>query len=73
MKLFLTQHARLRCRKRGISEEMIREAPTQPDRRGHGYQDRTLAYREFGNRVLKVVYVEENDGRVIITAMWGEA
>jgi len=70
MKLVFTAHARYRMGLRGISEDMVGQAIDQPDRRGHGYGGRELAFKRVGQETLKVVHVLERDTRVIITVMW---
>jgi hypothetical protein len=55
---------------RGITKEMVRQTVTTPEETGVGYQARSLAYRQFPQGRVKVVYVEEAGEIVVITVMW---
>lgn len=65
-----TTHATQRMALRGITDEMVRQTLEAPDETGTGYQARSLAYRRFPRGRIKVVYVAEPRGIVVITAMW---
>jgi len=70
MKFILTEHVRLRMSLRGITEKMIEEALSKPDRTALGYSNRLLAYKKFDKGTIKVVYTIEEDTPVIITVIW---
>ncbi len=71
MEFHFTYHARLRMGLRGISEDMIEQAVSNPDWTGAGYQGRLLAYKLFpGRGTMKVVFARRNGVAVIITAIW---
>jgi hypothetical protein len=55
---------------RGITEEMVRETLVNPEQTGMGYKSRALAYKSFGDRKIKVVYIKEDGRFVIISVMW---
>ncbi|MGQ9584303.1 MAG: DUF4258 domain-containing protein [Anaerolineae bacterium] len=65
-----TAHARQRMALRGITEELVRQALEAPDEKGVGYRARVVAYRNFPQGRIKVVYVEDNKGITVITVMW---
>ncbi len=70
MEILYTHHARHRILVRSITEEMVEKALSNPDRRGTGYQNRSLAWKTFENGTIKVVYSKENKNYVIISVMW---
>lgn len=70
MKIILTDHAKERMAVRKITEKMIKEAITGPDRKGVGYQDRFLVYKKFTAGVIKVVYSTEKGSHIIISVIW---
>jgi len=65
-----TVHARQRMALRNMTDETVRQTLEMPDERATGYRDRSLAYRRFPQGRIKVVYVEEQEQVVVITAMW---
>jgi hypothetical protein len=70
MKIIYTVHARLRMSLRRITEEMVEETLSKPEREGSGYKDKRVAFKSFGQKSIKVVYAIENNDKVIITVMW---
>lgn len=70
MKIILTDHAKERMVVRKITEKMIKEALTRPDREGFGYQNRLLVFKSFNNGVIKIVYSKEKNLFVIISVIW---
>ncbi|MBI4200463.1 MAG: DUF4258 domain-containing protein [Chloroflexi bacterium] len=66
-----TYHALSRMRLRRVSEEMVEEAISTPDRMSRGYGRRQLAFKAFPNRgTLKVVFARIDDRVVIVTVIW---
>jgi len=55
---------------RGITKEMIERALNNPDQTGVGYKGKPLAYKNFGEERIKVVYTKEGERNVIISVMW---
>jgi len=55
---------------RNITEEMVREALKNPDETGIGYKNKTLAYKTFAGKRIKVVYTKENSNFVIVSVIW---
>jgi len=49
---------------------MVKETLFNPEQTETGYESRTLAYKSFGDKRIKVVYVKENEKHVIISVMW---
>ena len=70
MKIFLTDHTKERMVLRKITEKMIKEAVTDPDSNGEGYQGRLLVFKAFKTGVIKVVYTKEKDFYIIISVIW---
>ncbi|MEK7148769.1 MAG: DUF4258 domain-containing protein [Patescibacteria group bacterium] len=70
MKIILTDHTSERMVLRKITEKMIKEAITNPDSTGAGYQGRSLALKLFKAGVVKVVYTKEKDFYIIISVIW---
>ena len=70
MKIILTDHAKDRMVVRKITEKMIKEAITEPDSEGFGYQNRLLVFKSFSGGVIKVVYSKEKNSRIIISVIW---
>jgi hypothetical protein len=65
-----TYHSLDRISLRGITKEMVQSALSHPDRNGTGYNNRRLAYKAIGNRVIKVVYTQEPNKYIIISIIW---
>ncbi len=70
MKFKPSDHAKFRKRHRHITDAMITEALTKPNRIGVGYLNRQLAYKTFPEGEIKVVYVIENNIPFVISVMW---
>ena len=71
MKIAFTFHAKQRMRKRGISEEMVNETLLEPSAVSKGNENKKIAYRKFGEKVVEVVYVEKKEEYVVISVRWG--
>jgi len=63
-----TSHAEHRIRQRRISKARIERTVLQPDKVLAGFEKRMLAQRDFSGSTLEVVYVQEQDVIVIVTA-----
>jgi hypothetical protein len=70
MKIIYTIHARLRMSLRGITEKMVEETMSKPEREGVGYRNKRVAFKSFGQKSIKVVYAIDNNEVIIITVMW---
>ncbi len=69
----LTEHARKRCLRRGISLEWVRQALTHPARTENDAHDGSLAHAlypvpERAFRVLRVIYNESRAPVAVVTA-----
>ena len=67
--ILYTVHAMHRMEFRGITKEAVEQTLNSPDRRDRGYKNRELAYKEFGERKLKVVYKVKDEIMTVITVM----
>ncbi len=65
-----TEHALQRMSIRGITKEMVKAALASPEQTATGYRNRTLAYKSFDDKRIKVIYTVEDDKLVIISVMW---
>ncbi len=62
-------HVQEQMERRGISPEEIAQTIISPDRSYIGRFGRIVAEKDFGVRVLRVIYNEGQDEAVVITAM----
>jgi len=67
MEIIYSPHAKKRLRERKISKTAVILAINNPDKELLGDRNRIIARRRFGNRILEVIYVKENNQIVIIT------
>jgi len=63
-----TSHAEYRIRQRSTSREHIERTVLEPDRVLASFKRRMLAQRDFSGSTLEVVYIQEEDVIVIVTA-----
>lgn len=63
------RHARRRMRWRRISETEVEEAVVDPDRVEPSIRGRTNAYKQIGDRQIRVTFVETENGILIITVV----
>ncbi len=71
MTFHYTHHIRKRIRERGITEWQIEQTVTQPDAPAVcSFRDRYWAEHRFYDRILRVVYAQENERIILITAYW---
>ena len=62
----VSEHAKKRMIKYGLSEDVVIEALREPDRVLVGYRGRKIAHKFKNNYVLRVIY-EEDDFIMVIT------
>ena len=67
-----TRHAERRIKQRNLSKTQIEETMLQPDKVLPGFKKRMLGRRDFSGNMLEVVYRQEGDTTVILTAYWLE-
>lgn len=70
MEIIILSHARQRMELRGVSEDMIRDTISQPEAQDAGYLGRSLKYKKFGDKYLKVVCEVEEEIYRVITVIW---
>lgn len=70
--LSYTYHARIRMRERGVSEEEIRKALSEPDSVSPGKGDALIARKVVQGRHLTVVYRELSPGRYLAITVYLE-
>ena len=63
------RHARRRMRWRGISETEVEDTIADPDRIEPSIRGRTNAYKQIGDRQIRVTFVETENGILIITVV----
>lgn len=71
MDMKITNHALLRMQQRGIEESNVASAITNPDKISNSFGRRKLVQKAIGDKILEVVYIEE-DEIVVITVYWSE-
>jgi len=71
-KSIFVPHALERMHKREVSREQVIEAIRNPDSVYPGKEgvNRKMILKDFGGRVVKVVYAERPEGILVITATW---
>lgn len=69
MKIIYSPHAKKRLRERKISKATVILAIKDPDKELLGDRNRIITRRRFGNRILEVIYVKENN-QIIITTLY---
>jgi Domain of unknown function (DUF4258) len=62
-------HAEVQMEDRGVSAEQVVRTVIEPDRLRIGRFGRFIAEKDFGARILRVVYNEGQDEYVIITVI----
>ncbi|MBS3057030.1 MAG: DUF4258 domain-containing protein [Candidatus Diapherotrites archaeon] len=67
MKIRITEHAKERMLRYGISEEQIEEALDTPDSIAKGDKGRKIAQKRLNGYVLRIIYEEDLNGKVVIT------
>ncbi len=70
MGVIFTNHARQRMKLRGITLAMVKIAIKNPDNIGFGYGMKSLVFKKFNGKTIKVVFVQKKDTRVIISVIW---
>ncbi|KXA88779.1 hypothetical protein AKJ66_02755 [candidate division MSBL1 archaeon SCGC-AAA259E22] len=67
MGLRITNHAKMRMKKYGISESSLRKGMENPDSVVDGHSGRRIAQRKFNNHVLRIIFEKRKDKNVIVT------
>jgi uncharacterized DUF497 family protein len=66
--IIFIQHASDRLKERGISPEAIEETIRNPDYLDFGDEKRRVAQKLISGKLLRVIYEDEKDAIVIISA-----
>jgi hypothetical protein len=69
--VIFTEHAKQRMIQREISEEEAIETLKNPDSTKQGKPEKQIAIKTFSSKTVRVVYVIENENKVIITVTLG--
>ena len=69
--MIFTEHSKQRMIQRGISEEEAIETLKNPDSTKPGKPEKQIAIKAFSSKTVRVVYVIENNNKVIITVTLG--
>lgn len=69
---------RFKVRARGLSDRMITRVLDSPDLVTKGHKGRSIAQktarrRGFGNLLIRVVYEQVNDLKLVVTAYWARS
>jgi len=64
--ILISEHAKRRIKKYGLSQKLVIETLTRPDKVLVGRNERKIAHKFKNNYVLRVIY-EENDFITVIT------
>lgn len=65
--IIFSEHAKQQNERRKIPVEFIYQAIDDPDQELPSYKDRKLVQKSFGDKILEVVIVKENDTIIVIT------
>ena len=58
--------------KRGLNQAQVKKVLQNPDIVLSSYGNRVIAEKDFGKLNLRVIYIEENSDRIIVTAHWAD-
>ncbi len=67
MKIIFIEHALERMRKRDIKKEVIIKVIKNPDNVVYGYGNRKVAQKLVDERLLRVIYEEQEEKIVVVT------
>ena len=70
--IIFTDHAKLKCKQRGIAQSLVTRTLKQPDAQRPSREDRRIAYKKFNKLFLKVVYRREGKDMVVVTQHWDQ-
>ena len=68
--IYYTVHAQARMIFRGITEKMVKNALTKPDKIGFGYDGKSLVFKKFGKKIMKIVFINKKSSHIIISVIW---
>ena len=70
MRIVFTGHAKQRMLKREIPKEWIKETLENPTAVSKGGENKKIAFRGFGGKVVEVVFAEEQEKFVVVSVRW---
>jgi hypothetical protein len=73
MEVRFTIHARRRMHQYDISEDEVIETLREPDDCEDGHSGRSIAQRRQNEKVLRVIYSEQDDIKTVVTTYRAEA
>lgn len=68
--IYYTKHAKERMILRRITEEMVKKAFLEPDDIGTGYDGKSLVFKKFKNKIIKIVFINKKSSKIIISIIW---
>ena len=71
MRIVLTKHSRERTAQRGIPLSWITQTLENPVAIAKGSKNKEIAVKDFGAKVVEVVFVTEENKKIVISVRWG--
>jgi len=68
--LIFSEHALEKLAQRRIQRDLVERAAREPDHIFPSYGGRQIAYKKFGQKYLKVVFIKQGIDMVIVTQHW---
>ena len=72
MKNIFSDHAKEQLVERKIPKKIVLETVKNPQKKIKSYKSRELRQRRFGDKILEVVIIQEEESITIITQYWLE-
>ena len=73
MKFIYTQHALENIQERDLSKALIESTVAEPDKIMEGKIGRKIAQKQIGNKLLRIIFEQQNDAYIIVTAYYASA
>ncbi len=67
MKILISDHAKDRMNTYGIEETLVVATLNDPDEVVEGYEGRLIAHKLLNHYILRVVYEEHKEDKIVIT------
>ena len=68
--IILTKHAEERLKQRDIKLEQVKKALYEPNVILPAWGKKKRVMKDFGNKCLDVIYIENENNIILITAVW---
>ena len=68
--IYYTVHAKERMSLRGITHDMVKNALRRPDKIGTGYDGKSLVFKKFGRKIIKIVFIKKKTSYIIVSVIW---